>query len=239
MKLQIEELKQKAEQGSEQLQGEVLELHLEGLLKSRFPHDTIEPVPKGEFGGDLLQRVFTPAGQKCGTILWESKRAKNWNDAWLTKLRNDQHSAKAECAIIVTQALPRRVEHFDLIDHIWVTSMRTAIPVALAIRHLLIELSTARLASEGQQSKMEMVYFYLTGPHFRQRVQAIVEKFTSLQDEMQKERKYLMQRWAARDQLIQGAIDATMGMYGDLEGIAGQTLQQIEGLNGKLLEHSS
>jgi hypothetical protein len=235
MKRQIEDLKQKAEQGSQQLQGEVLEIQLEGLLKAKFPRDTVAPVPKGQFGGDVVQHIFSDFGQCCGSILWESKRTKNWSDGWLAKLRDDQRAAKAECAIIVTQVLPRDVEHFDLIEKVWVTSIRTAIPVALALRHALIELAGARQAREGQQTKMEMVYQYLTGPRFRQRVQAIVEKFAALQDDLQKERKYLMQKWAAREQQIQGAIDATLGMYGDLEGIAGSSLQEIEGLNGKLL----
>lgn len=93
MTKQIEDLKRRAEQGSQQLQGEVQELELESLLAAKFPFDNIEPVPKGEFGGDALQRVISPTGQACGTILWESKRTKNWSDGWLTKLRDDQRGS--------------------------------------------------------------------------------------------------------------------------------------------------
>ena len=114
MQRQIEELRRKAEQGSQQLQGEALEIELERMLRSRFPRDLIEPVPKGEFGGDVLHRVLGPAGQTCGTILWESKRTKNWSDGWLAKLRDDQRAAKAEIALIVSSALPKGVETFDL-----------------------------------------------------------------------------------------------------------------------------
>ena len=122
MQQKIEELKQKAEQGSQQLQGEVQELELESTLRTKFPRDTIEPVPKGEFGGDVLQRVFSAVGQACGTILWEAKRTKNWSDGWLTKLRDDQRTAKAEISIIVSKVLPKDVETFDFIDGVWVTS---------------------------------------------------------------------------------------------------------------------
>ena len=120
MQRQIEDLKRRAEQGSQQLQGEVQELELEALLGTRFPRDTIQPVPKGEFGGDILHRVIGPLGQQCGTILWESKRTKNWSDGWLPKLREDQRAAKAEIAVIVSQVLPKDVETFGLVDEVWV-----------------------------------------------------------------------------------------------------------------------
>lgn len=240
MQRQIEELKRKAEQGSQQLQGEVLELELEALLRTKFPTDAIEPVPKGEFGGDVLHRIVSPIGQTCGTILWESKRTKNWSEGWLTKLREDQRAAKAELAIMVSVALPQGLESFDHIDGVWVTSHRTAIPVAIALRQSLIELARARQASEGQQTKMELVYQYLTGPRFRHRVQAIVEKFGDMQADLDKERKTMTRLWAKREEQIRCVIESTAGMYGDLQGIAGKTLQEIEGLEVKLLdEHSA
>ena len=236
MQKQIEELKRKAEQGSQQLQGEVQELELEGLLAAKFLHDTIEPVPKGEHGGDVLQRVVGPLGQACGTILWESKRTKNWSDGWLVKLREDQRSAKAEIAILVSQALPKEVETFDLIEHVWVVHPRVAIPVATALRQSLVELAVARQASEGQQTKTEMVYQYLTGPRFRQRVQAIVEAFSSMQEDLDKEKRAITKQWAKREEQIDNVMRATVGMYGDLQGIAGKTLHEIEGLNLRALE---
>ena len=236
MQTQIEELKRRAEQGSQQLQGEVQELELESLLRAKFPRDTIEPVPKGEFGGDVLQRVNGPQGQFCGTILWESKRTKNWSDTWLPKIRDDQRAAKAEVALIVSQVLPKGIESFDLIDGVWVSESRFAIPVATALRQSLIELSGSRLAGEGQHTKMEMVYQYLTGPRFRHRIEAIVEKFSDMQADLERERKTMTRLWAKREEQIRGVIDSTAGMYGDLQGIAGRTLQEIEGLDIPLLD---
>jgi hypothetical protein len=239
MQKQIEELKRRAEQGSQQLQGEVMELELEALLRTRFPRDTIEPVPKGEHGGDVLHRVLGPLGQPCGTILWESKRTKNWSDGWLVKLREDQRAAKAEIAILVSQTLPKEVEAFDLIDHVWVANPNVAIPVATMLRQSLVEIAIARQANEGQQTKTEMVYQYLTGPRFRQRVQAIVEAFSSMQEDLDKEKKAINKQWAKREEQIERVMLATVGMYGDLQGIAGKTLQEIEGLSLSSIEDHS
>jgi hypothetical protein len=230
MQQKIEELKQKAEQGSQQLQGEVQELELENLLRTKFPYDTIEPVPKGEFGGDALQRVVSPSGLMSGTILWESKRTKNWNSAWLVKLREDQRTAKADLSVLVSQTLPEGIETFDVIDGVWVAHPRVIVPVATILRNTLLQVSTARLISEGQQTKAEMVYQYLTGPRFRQRVEAIVEAFSSMQEDLDKERKSIMKQWAKRSEQIERVMGATVGMYGDLQGIAGKSIQEIEGL---------
>ena len=236
MQKQIEDLKRRAEQGSQQMQGEVQELELESLLRAKFPRDTIEPVPKGEHGGDALQRVVGPLGQTCGTILWESKRTKNWSDTWLPKLRDDQRVAKAEFAVIVTAVLPKEVESFDLVDGVWVVQPKAAIPVALMLRHSLVEIAMTRQATEGQQTKMELLYSYLTGPRFRQRVQALVEAFSSMKEDLDKEKKAITKQWAKRDEQIERVMQATVGMYGDMQGIAGKTLQEIDGLECAALE---
>lgn len=236
MQRQIEDLKRKAEQGSQQLQGEVLELELETTLSTKFPLDIIEPVAKGEFGGDVLQSVVGPMGQACGTILWESKRTKNWSDGWLAKLRGDQRTAKAEIAVLVSDAMPKDVDTFGHIDGIWITQPRFAVPLVIALRQTLMEVANTRKAQEGQESKMELVYQYLTGPKFRHRVEAIVEKFSDMQADLDRERKSMTRLWAKREAQIQGVIESTVGMYGDLQGIAGRALQEIEGLETPLLE---
>lgn len=235
MKRQIEELKRKAEQGSQQLQGEVLELELESLLAAKFQTDVVEPVPKGEFGGDIVHRVFNSAGQACGTLLWESKRTKNWSDGWLAKLRQDQRTAKAEFALLVSRTLPKGVDFFDFVDGVWVMDPKCAVPVAIALRQSLIEVASVRQASDGQQTKMGMVYEYLTGPRLRARIGAIVEKFTDMHDDLHRERKTMTRLWAKREEQIHAVMEATAGMYGDLQGIAGKSLDEIEGLELALL----
>jgi len=237
MQKQIEDLKRRAEQGSQQLQGEVQELELESLLSNKFPTDEIIPVEKGQLGADALQKVVGKTGQVCGTILWESKRTKNWSDGWLVKLRQDQREAKADIAIIVTQALPKDLESFDIIEGVWVTHPKYAIPLAITIRQSLIEISAARQSTEGQQTKMEILYTYLTGTNFRLRVEAIVESFSQMRSDLEREKKLFTAQWAKRDQEITKAMGAAIGMYGDMKGIAGQSLPEIKGLSFDGLEN--
>lgn len=236
MNRQIEELKRKSEQGSQQLQGEVLELELEEMLRSKFPFDSIEPVAKGEFGGDVIQRVFSPSGLSCGVMLWEAKRTKNWSDKWLAKLRDDQRTAKAEVSILISQALPKDTVSFEKIDGVWVCAPQYAVPLVFALRQTLIQVANSRQSQEGQQTKKELVYDYLTGPRFRHRVEAIVEKFSDMRTDLDREKRSMTRLWAKREAQIQGVIDSTVGMYGDLQGIAGQALQEIEGLEVPLIE---
>ena len=235
----IEELKRKAEQGSQQSQGEVLELELEVLLRGRFPSDLVEPVSKGELGADVVQQVNGSIGQAAGIILWESKRTKAWSDGWLAKLRDDQRRCGADVALIISQALPKHIEHFDLVDGVWVAHPRYAFPVAVALRQTLIEISGSRLAQQGQQTKMEQVYQYLTGIKFRQRVEAVVEKFHDMREDLDKERKFMGRQWAKRETQILSVIESTVGMVGDLQAIAGKALPEIPSLDMPLLESSA
>lgn len=236
MQRQIEELRRKADQGSQQLQGEALEIELESLLRTRFPRDVIEPVAKGQFGGDVVHAVLAANGQRCGTILWESKRTKAWNQAWLAKLRDDQRAAKAEVALIVSSALPKDVESFDLVDNVWVAEPRFAIPLAVALRQSLIDVAASRKAQDGQQTKTEVMYAYLTGPRFRHRIEAIVEKFTDMKADLERERATMTRLWAKRDKQLNGVLASAAGLYGDLQGIAGSAMQEIGSLDMPMIE---
>ena len=236
MQSKIEDLMKKADQGSQQLQGEVQELDLEENLRREFSLDVIEPVPKGEFGGDVVQRVVSVSGQLCGMILWESKRTKNWSDGWLPKLREDQRAAKADIAVIVSQSLPKGLDTFQTIDGVCVIHPRLVLPVATLLRQSLIEVAQSRQAIQGQQAKSEMVYDYLTSPRFRQRIEAIVEAFSTMQADLEREKKVITKQWAKRDEQINRVMKSTVGMYGDLQGIVGKTLQEIESLELRLLE---
>ena len=236
MQSKIEDLMKKADQGSQQLQGEVQELELEENLRREFSLDVIEPVPKGEFGGDVVQRVVSVSGQPCGMILWESKRTKNWSDGWLPKLREDQRAAKADIAVIVSQSLPKGLDTFQTIDGVCVTHPRLVLPVATLLRQSLIDVAQSRQAIQGQQAKTEMVYDYLTSSRFRQRIEAIVEAFSTMQTDLEREKKVITKQWAKRDEQINRVMKSTVGMYGDLQGIAGKSLQEIESLEMQLLE---
>lgn len=198
MRQQIEELRRRSEQGSQELQGEVQERALEAALRERFPFDQIEPVSTGRRGADVLHRVCGTDGQVCGTILWESKRTKNFSQAWLPKLRDDQREERADWAVLMTEALPNSLETFGEVDGVWVTSRACAMPLAAVLRHTLIESATTRRASEGQKGKMECLYEYLTGPQFRQRIEAIIDPVVTMQNELEAEKRAILRQWASR-----------------------------------------
>ncbi len=239
LKSQIDDLKRKSEQGSQQLQGEILELQLESLLHTHFPYDDIIPVPKGIHGGDVLHIIRDGAGKDVGGMLWESKRTKNWSDGWLPKLRDDQRAAKAQLSILVSIELPKDVATFQNIDGVWVTSYACAIGLASALRSGLLEVATAKVSLEGRNNKMEHLYAYLSGPEFRHRVEGIVESFVTQKDELEAEKRAMQRIWAKREKQLERAIAQTAGMYGDLNGIIGASLPTIENLELPLLEDDS
>ena len=230
LRKQIEDLKRRAEQGSQQMQGEVLELDLEDVLRINFPSDEIAPVPKGIRGADILQKVHNPTGQYCGTIIWESKRTKAWSDGWMQKLRDDQREVRADVAVILSIALPKDVNNFAFIDGIWVTDYSSMIGLVTALRINLIQVAMTKLSAVGKQEKMEVLYNYLSGPEFRQRVEAIVEAFVSMKDDLNKEKRAMMKIWSKREKQIERVILNTSGMYGDMQGIIGASLPEIKSL---------
>lgn len=239
LRFQIEDLRRKSEQGSQQLQGEILEVTLEELLRQHFPFDDVTPVPKGIHGGDVIQTVRDASGTICGIILWESKRTKNWSDGWLPKLRDDQRAAKAQIAILVSIELPRDITTFRHIDGIWVTSTPCAISLASALRAGLIELAAAKRALDGRHDKMELLYEYLSGQEFRHRVEGIVEAFVTLREELEAEKRTTQRMWAKREKQLERAVTQTSGMYGDLSAIIGASLPRIDRLESPLIENVS
>ena len=231
MTKKIEDLERLSKQGSMQTQGEVLELDLEALLKTRFPVDEIEPVPKGMRGADILQKVYSRSGQYCGTIIWETKRTKAWSDGWILKLKDDQREVKAEIAVIVSETLPKEVRSFTQVDGVWVTNFTLAVNLSEALRTGLIRVSQVNLSAVGKNEKMEVLYNYLSGPEFRQQVEAIVDSFKSMKEDLDQEKRAITKSWAKRERQIERVITNTASMYGDLQGIIGASLPQI-----KLLE---
>ena len=227
---QIDDLKRKAEQGSQQTQGEVMELEMEQLLKATFPYDDIQPVAKGKPGADVIQRVFNKSGLPCGSIIWESKRTKHWSDPWITKLKDDQREAQADIAVIVSEVLPKDITLFAPRDGVWVTTYAAFPGLATALRESLIQVALTRLAVKGKDEKMEVLFTYLTGPEFRQRVEVIFETFTTMKTDLDKEKLIYTRQWAKREKQIARIIGNTAGMYGDLQGLIGESMQPIPAL---------
>ena len=234
-KKQIEELRIKADQGSQQLHGEVFELKLEDILKSNFSFDRIEPVPKGIKGADILQKVYNQSGKCCGTIIWEIKRTKTWSDQWITKLKDDQREINAEIAVIMTAVLPKDVSNFANINGIWVTDFTSAISLTTALRFGLIQVANIKLAANDKGNKMEILYDYFAGIEFKQKVEAIVEAFDNLLNDLEKEKRAMTAIWSKREKQIQKIIYNTSKMYGDMQGIIGSSMPQIKSLEFKEL----
>ncbi|HEV7280942.1 MAG TPA: DUF2130 domain-containing protein [Pirellulaceae bacterium] len=236
LRIQLDDMKRRAEQGSQQSQGEILELVLEDLLRQQFPFDEITPVPKGVHGGDVVQLVRDAAGVTCGIILWESKRTKNWSDGWLPKFRDDQRAAKAQIAILVSVELPKNVKTFGQMDGVWVCSMSCAVNLAHALRCGLLEIGAAKRSLEGRSDKMELLYQYLASQEFRHRVEGIVEAFTTLRDDLEAEKRSTQRMWAKREKQLDRAVSQTAGLYGDLSGIMGAVVPRIDQLETPRLD---
>jgi hypothetical protein len=221
-----DELARKLEQGSQQTQGEVLELELEEILKTGFPMDEILPVPKGVNGADIIQKVYNRSGRLCGQIVWESKKTKNWTEGWIQKLKDDQRAAKADLAVIVSTALPEDTKTFNYRDGIWICDVKLVIALATALHLNLEAITRERAMAVGKNEKMECIYSYLTGTEFRQRVETIVESFSSMKADLEKEKLSIQKNWAKREKQIDRVVSNTIGLYGDLSGLA--PLQEIK-----------
>ena len=219
MRRQIEDLKRRAEQGSQQLQGEAGEDALEAVLRPSFPLDEFTPISQGVRGADLHQIVLDPRGARVGSVLWECKNARNWSDAWIPKLKADQRAMHADVAVLVTSSLPKGCTRFTLIEGVVVTDLQCAVPVATLIRAQLVQVLQARSAAIHKEEKLELLYTYLSGVEFRQRVEAMVESFSQMREDLNQERRAAERMWAKREKQIRAVTFNIAGMYGDLQGL--------------------
>lgn len=227
---ELEDAKRKLTQGSQQAQGEVFELEFETLLAHQYPNDKISPVGKGIKGGDIIQEVWDNRGNYAGKILWELKNTKLWSEPWVDKLKSDKRAINADEAVIISEILPTDMKIAGFRNGVWVTQRSFVIPLADTMRAKLIQLQYAKKAAEGKDTKMEVLYRYLSGTEFKNRVEAIVEAFSNMQIEIEKEKRYFSNKWAKDEKNIRQVIDSTYGMHGDLKGIIGGGLPQIQGL---------
>lgn len=222
LKSALVDMKRKADQGSMETQGEVLEQAFEEQLKRFFTHDEIAPVPKGIRGADLIHTVRTSGGADCGILLWETKNTKEWKDKWIPKLKDDMITTRAAMGILVSVVLPEGVNRFSMVDGVWVCDPLSAVPLAAALREQLVALSRERQASVGKSEKMELLYCYLSGTQFKQKIEGVVEAFTSMQDQVNRERRAMEKNWKEREMQIERVIKNTVGLYGDIQGIIGR-----------------
>ena len=227
----LEDARRRSTLASQELQGEALELEIQSVLEREFPSDHIAPVPKGMRGADIVQTVRDERGVDCGAIVWESKNTKNWQPAWLAKLRQDQRALGAPLAVIISVALPLGIRGFGRVDGVWIADPRHWPALAMALREQLIQVAWARSAAQGREEKLALLYDYFAGDEFRLRVENIVEAFQAMQAQIDKERRLLTRHWAEREKQLQRVIGSTTTMYGELRGIIGSAMVEIPALD--------
>lgn len=226
----LDDAQRKATQGSQQGQGEVLELDLEERLRSEFPYDSIDEVKKGERGADIKQTVKNQLAADCGMLLWETKNGK-WQPAWIAKFKADIRAAGASIGVIVSNEIPTEMGDMKHLETtVWVVKPRLAVVLAAALRGTILQVDAANKMNAGKDAKMEALYQYLVGTDYRHRIEAIVENYGQLQAEIEKEKRASALRWAHQEKSIRAVIDNTIGMYGDLQGITNRALPAIKSL---------
>jgi hypothetical protein len=230
MRKTIDDLKRKSEQGSTQIQGDVQENDIKILLQNSFPVDLIEDVPTGIKGADIIQKINSSLGQEVGIIIWESKNTKAWQGDWIKKLKDDQSLAKADLSILVSQILPEGITSFTYKNGVWVCGYKFIIPLVTILRQSLGEIYKIKQSVVGKDIKMEYLYNYLCGNEFRNKIENIVNAFSSMQTDLETEKRALQKIWKKREKEIERVIINTSGMYGDLQGIVGASLPDIQSL---------
>lgn len=226
-----EDLTRKLNQGSQQLQGEVLELELEHILSTFFLHDKIDEVKKGQRGADVLQTVMTQQGQACGKIIWEAKRAENWPDKWLHKLKDDQQEAHADIAVLVTTVMPKGVDELIVrLGDVWVVSPHVIKPVAEMLRVVLLEANKLKMVNTGRNEKMELLYNYLFSAQFSQKIRTMLEAFEAMRSDLEAEKRSMQRIWAKRQTQIERVTISMTTIVGELQGIAHEALPQLENI---------
>ncbi len=227
---QVEDLKRRMEQGSQQAQGETFEAELEDLLRIEFPFDVIDPVSPGVKGGDILHTFKTKTGVECGKMLWEIKRTKTWSEGWITKVKSDARNCKADVCLIASEALPKGVDTFQEVDAVWVASPTSCLPLAHAIRQGMLRTAKERYMQAGKQDKAILIYEYFTGIEFKGRVEAIIESYRVMKSDLDSEKRAMEKVWAKREKQISMVTVSLAGMHGEIEAIAAGEMQAIPAL---------
>ena len=226
----IDEMKRKAEQGSMQMQGEVQEMAIEEYLQRQFPRDKIIEIKKGARGADCMQQVQNELGEICGLIYYESKRTKDFSPAWIEKFKNDMRQKGADIGVLVTEALPKGVKRMTEINKIWVCQFADFKILSQILRNSLLQLSQVKESQQNKGEKMEVLYDFLTSNEFKMQIEAIVEGFSQMQTDLNKEKNAFNKIWAQREKQINKVILNTSNMYGSIRGIAGKAIPTVEQL---------
>ena len=227
---QLQIAQRKAEQGSMQLQGEVQELAIEEWLKEKYPFDTIDEVKKGARGADCMQIVHTRESQNCGKIYYESKRTKDFQKSWIEKFKADMREKGADIGVLVTDVMPSDMQRMGLYEGIWICSFEEFKGLSAVLREQIIKIHHAMKSQENKTDKMSLLYGFLTSNEFKMQIEAIVEAFTTMQSDLDSEKRSMQRIWKQREKQIEKVLDNTINMYGSIRGIAGNAIGNIKAL---------
>ena len=227
---QLQIAQRKAEQGSQQLQGEVQELAIEEWLREKFLFDTIEEIKKGARGADCMQIVHTRTSQNCGKIYYESKRAKEFQRNWIEKFKADMREKGADIGVLVSEVLPSELERMGLVDGVWICSFEEFKGLSMVLRENIIKIHQVLKSQDGKSDKMSLLYSYLTSNEFQMHVEAIIEGFSTMQADLESEKRSMQRIWKQREKQLEKVLDSTVGMYGAIKGIAGNAIGHIKAL---------
>ena len=230
LKKQLQDTPRKLEQGSQQLQGEVQELAIEEYLQNKYPFDSIEEIKKGVRGGDCIQTVHTREIQNCGKIYYESKRTKDFQKSWIEKFKADMRDKGADIGVLVTEVLPKDLDRMGLIDGVWICTFEEFKGLSSVLRESIIKINQAKKSEENKTDKMSLLYDYLTSTEFKMQIEAIVEGFTQMQSDLDSEKRSMQRIWKQREKQIEKVLDNTIGMYGSIKGIAGNSIGNVKAL---------
>ena len=230
LKKQLQDTQRKLEQGSQQLQGEVQELAIEEYLQNKYPFDFIEEIKKGVRGGDCIQTVHTREIQNCGKIYYESKRTKDFQKSWIEKFKADMREKGADIGVLVTEVLPKELDRMGLIDGVWICTFEEFKGLSSVLRESIIKINQAKKSEENKTDKMSLLYSYLTSTEFKMQIEAIVEGFTQMQSDLDSEKRSMQRIWKQREKQIEKVLDNTIGMYGSIKGIAGNSIGNVKAL---------
>ncbi|WRD34182.1 DUF2130 domain-containing protein [Helicobacter pylori] len=230
LKNELKNAQRKAELSSQQFQGEVQELAIEEFLRQKFPLDSIEEIKKGQRGGDCIQVVHTREFQNCGKIYYESKRTKEFQKAWVEKLKSDMREIGADVGVIVSEALPKEMERMGLFEGVWVCSFEEFKGLSAVLREGVIQVGLAKKSQENKGDKMDLLYHYLTSSEFSMQVNAIIEGFEQLRADLESEKRAMARIWKSREKQIDKVFEGTINMYGSIKSIAGNAIGQVKAL---------
>ncbi len=227
LKLKLEDAKRRAEQGSMQLQGEIQELEIIDSLTEAHPSDEITQSKKGANAADILHIVRTATGAECGKIYYESKRTKTWSNDWVSKFKEDNLKAKADILILVTDALPKGIERYGIIDGVWICKINDVKELSLVLRYGLLKLKAVSLTQQGKETKMEQLYKYLTSEEFKNVFESILNGFKTIQESHQSEKLKMQRMWKEREKVLEQVLANSVDFYGSIKGIAGAEIPEV------------